>query len=81
MSGLSNVSNILRIDASARSEGSVSRDLADDLIARLEAASPGATVVARDLAGGLPLVDADWIGANFTDPDASATPRTVRWGC
>lgn len=58
----------LRIDASARRSGSVSRDLADDLVVRLQAES-GAPVVHRDLAGGLPLIDEAWIGANFTDPE------------
>ena len=56
---------ILRIDASARREGSVSRDLAGRIIEKFE----GATVVHRDLAPGLPLIDEDWIGANFTPAD------------
>jgi len=60
--------NILRIDASMRREGSVTRALADRLVARLGAQSPGAGIVRRDLADGVPLIDAEWIGANFTDP-------------
>ena len=62
--------SILRIDASARREGSVSRDLADRIIARF----PGATVIARDLAPGLPLIDETWVGANFT-PAAERSPE------
>jgi FMN-dependent NADH-azoreductase len=58
--------HILRIDASARRQGSVSRDLADKIIARF--ATP--TVTTRDLAGGLPLIDEAWVGANFTPADA-----------
>lgn len=60
--------SILRIDASARRDGSVSRDLADRIIARF----PDATVTRRDLAGGLPLIDETWVGANFT-PEADRT--------
>ena len=58
--------NILRIDASARLEGSVSRDLNDRIVERYRAGGP-VTVVTRDLAASdLPLLDAAWIGANFT---------------
>jgi FMN-dependent NADH-azoreductase len=59
---------ILRIDSSMRHTGSVTRALTDKLVARLGAASPGTKVIHRDLAKGVPLVDEDWIGANFTDP-------------
>ena len=58
--------SILRIDASARREGSVSRDLTDQVIARFN----GATVTTRDLAAGMPLIDEVWVGANFTPADA-----------
>ena len=57
--------HILRIDASARRKASVSRELADKIIARLTPA----TVTTRDLAGGLPLIDEAWVGANFTPAD------------
>ncbi|WP_127560947.1 FMN-dependent NADH-azoreductase [Nioella ostreopsis] len=63
-------SSILRIDASARREGSISRDLADRIIARF----PGAHVTTRDLANGLPLIDETWVGANFT-PEAERSPE------
>ena len=60
--------NILRIDASMRKSGSVSRELTDRAIASLTAENPASTVVARDLAETpLPQVDEAWIGANFTD--------------
>lgn len=60
---------ILRIDASARLEGSVSRDLNDKIVARFEAEGPVA-VTHRDLAKtDLPLLDGEWIGANFTPAD------------
>ncbi|MBF9043475.1 FMN-dependent NADH-azoreductase [Rhodobacterales bacterium HKCCE4037] len=53
---------LLRIDASARREGSVSRDLTDKVIARLAPKH----IITRDLGPGLPLIDEGWIGANFT---------------
>lgn len=56
---------ILRIDASARKEGSITRDLTDKVIAKLGAE----TVVTRDLAEGLPLLSEAWLGANWTAAD------------
>jgi len=57
--------SILRIDASARRTDSVSRNLADRIVARF----PNADVTMRDLAPGLPLIDETWIAANFTPQD------------
>ena len=62
------MTRILRIDASARRDGSVTRELTASIIARL----PGADVTVRDLAEPLPLLDEAWIGANFT-PEADRT--------
>lgn len=59
------MTHILRIDASARKTGSVSRDLTDDIVAKLDAAH----VTTRDLAEGVPLLDEAWIGANVTPLD------------
>lgn len=58
---------ILRVDASMRRDGSDSRALADELIERLTGGRADATVVNRDLADGVSLIDEAWIGANFTD--------------
>lgn len=58
---------ILRIDASARRIGSVSRELATDVVKRFEAAGP-VRLINRDLADGVPLIDEDWVTANFTPP-------------
>ncbi|WP_380056698.1 FMN-dependent NADH-azoreductase [Falsihalocynthiibacter sp. SS001] len=58
--------SILRIDASSRYQGSVSRDLGDDFIAR----KPDATVVTRDLAQGIPHINETWVGATFTPADS-----------
>ncbi|MEL7465570.1 MAG: NAD(P)H-dependent oxidoreductase [Pseudomonadota bacterium] len=55
---------ILRIDASMRRDGSTTRMLSDEVIGALAPAS----VVVRDLADGVDLIDEAWIGANFTDP-------------
>ncbi|MBY4894823.1 NAD(P)H-dependent oxidoreductase [Rhodobacteraceae bacterium N5(2021)] len=59
------MTHILRIDASARRAGSVSRDLTDQIITQMGAA----TVTTRDLATGIPLLEEAWIGANFTPAD------------
>ena len=56
---------ILRLDASARKSGSVTRDLTDKIIARFG----DAQVTTRDLTAALPQIDEAWIGANFTPAD------------
>lgn len=60
---------ILKIDSSARKSGSVTRELAEDLVARLIRANPESKVLSRDVASGLPVIDETWIAANFTAPD------------
>ena len=57
--------NILRIDASARTAGSVTRDLNDQVVNALAGNEP-VDVVLRDLTNALPQVTEDWVGANFT---------------
>ena len=53
---------ILRVDASMRHDGSVTRELADIVEQQL-----GGEVIRRDLAKeSMPFVDQTWIGANFT---------------
>ena len=59
---------LLRVDSSARNVGSVSRRLGDLLLRRLSELHGEIEVVHRDTSSGLPFVDADWVGANFTDP-------------
>jgi FMN-dependent NADH-azoreductase len=61
---------VLRVDASARFEGSVTRQLADLMLRELGERVPGLSVVRRDVAAGLPFVDAAWVGANLTEPEA-----------
>lgn len=63
--------SILRVDSSARQEGSVSRDLADLFIDQIAETRP-VHVRTRDVSTGLPVVTADWVNANFT-PEAERT--------
>ncbi|AZV76587.1 FMN-dependent NADH-azoreductase [Parasedimentitalea marina] len=56
---------VLHIDASARTEGSTSRELTAKIIARLNAD----TVIRRDLSSALPQITEGWINANFTPAD------------
>ncbi|NBN63341.1 FMN-dependent NADH-azoreductase [Pannonibacter tanglangensis] len=65
---------ILKIDASARKAGSMTREMTDTLVARLLASDADARVLTRDVSAGLPVVDEAWIAANFTDP-AERTPE------
>lgn len=53
---------LLRIDASARRTGSVSRQLTDAIVAKI---APETTIT-RDLADALPQITETWVGANFT---------------
>ncbi len=69
--------NILRIDSSARSDGSETRALNDALISRIEATA-NTTVIHRDLAADAPgFVNEAWVGANFTDPDARSDTQAA----
>jgi len=60
---------VLRVDASARIEGSITRKLADRMIDGMQKRIPGLSVTRRDVAQGLPFVDDAWVNANLTDPD------------
>lgn len=53
---------ILHIDSSARRENSTTRDLSAKVVARFQPSS----VIRRDLANALPLIDEEWVAANFT---------------
>lgn len=61
------MNHVLKVDASMRMEGSQSRNLVAELIKKLTAVQT-VTVLSRDLAEGVPFVDAAWIEANFTAP-------------
>ena len=67
--------NILQINSSARSQGSESTRLADAIVAKLQAANPGAALTRRDLAAEPhPPIDEATLGALFTAA-ASRTPE------
>ena len=55
---------VLRVDASARIAGSLTRRMTDAIVRRL---APN-TVIPRDLACPIPQIDEAWVGANFTAP-------------
>lgn len=59
---------ILRLDASARTEGSVSRAFADAVFDNLHDVS----VTRRDLADGIPHLDAGYVSGTFKQPDERA---------
>lgn len=62
--------SILQINSSGRYDGSVTRMASDKLVSQLQSANRELIINKRDLATGLPFIDEQWIGANFTDPDA-----------
>ena len=63
------MSKVLRINSSARTADSVSRQLSDRLINRI---APDADVTVRDLADGIPLLSESTLGAMST-PEADRT--------
>ena len=65
---------ILHVSAGARRRDSVSRRLAEDLIAALGQRDGDVRVTQRDLIGGLPFVDETWAAANDM-PDDERTPE------
>lgn len=73
---------VLRIDSSVRHEGSVTRRVADVLIVQLGRSLGPIDLRVRDLASEPPrLLDAEWIGANFTPAEErSAAQRAVLAG-
>ncbi|MCR9268615.1 MAG: FMN-dependent NADH-azoreductase [Henriciella sp.] len=67
--------NILHIDASARSEGSVTRALSQKLVDTLS--GDETQIVKRDIGlTPLPILTEDWVGANFT-PDETRSPDQI----
>ena len=62
------VNKILRVDASARTSGSVTRDLNNRVIAELSSQGP-TEIVTRDLTVALPQINETWVGATFTPPE------------
>lgn len=70
--------SILHVSGSMRRSGSRSRLLTAAIVDRLQAIHGRGHLKTRDLADGVPLVDAPWIEANFTDPcERRAEQRAV----
>lgn len=66
--------NILLLNASPRAARSQSRRTASEVVARLQAAHPAATLVERDLGReSVPPIDEAWIAAAYT-PEDRRTP-------
>lgn len=64
---------LFHLNASARAEGSVTRDLSQRLVDRLSDADTD--ILSRDIgASPLPVLSEAWVGANFT-PDEARTPE------
>ena len=71
--------NILQVNASARREGANSTRVADAIVARLQAANPGARLTLRDLAATPhPLLDEAALGALFTPADQRSPAQAAR---
>ena len=61
-----NSPRVLEISASSRNRDSVSRRLSQDLLDALRQRDDAVSVVRRDLADGVPFIDATWVEATFT---------------
>ncbi|MDQ1900622.1 NAD(P)H-dependent oxidoreductase [Paracoccus sp. WLY502] len=62
--------NILHIDSAITGEASVSRKLTADIVAKLTATNPDATVTHRDLNDGVPAIDSAWFEAVRMAPES-----------
>ena len=63
---------VLVISASAKQDGSISRQLTDDLLKALNDRHGDLDIRHRDVGAGLPFIDDAWVEANFT-PDEERT--------
>lgn len=71
--------NILQVNASARREGANSTRVANTIVARLQAADPGARFTLRDLAvTPHPVLDEAALGALFTPADQRSAEQAAR---
>ena len=71
--------NILQINGSARSQAGNSTRLANDIVARLQAANPNARLTVRDLgANPHPMLDAAALGALFTPAEQRTPDQAAR---
>jgi FMN-dependent NADH-azoreductase len=64
------VVTIMKIDSSARVNGSFGRALTDQVVEKLKAENADASVIVRDVGQqSIPHVNADWLAANYTPAD------------
>ncbi|XLZ71810.1 NAD(P)H-dependent oxidoreductase [Massilia sp. SR12] len=71
--------NILQINSSAKSSGSESSRVATNIVNKLLAANPGATVAVRDLAANPhPVLDESTLQALFTPADQRSAEQAAR---
>ena len=82
MSRISSTPNVplavLRVDASARRDDSVTRALGDALIERLRELHGEISVADRDVSQGLEFVDEAWVGANYTGETQRSPDQQAR---
>lgn len=69
--------HILHLDSAITGDASVSRKLTAQIVARLQAADPAASVTYRDLNQGVPAIDTDWFHAVRLAPE-NPTPEQQR---
>ncbi|MGB0843874.1 MAG: FMN-dependent NADH-azoreductase [Alphaproteobacteria bacterium] len=62
--------NVLVLNSSSRTKESVSRQLVGLMLDKLRAENPVARVIERNLSKALPLIDEEWVEANFTKKQA-----------
>jgi len=77
----SNQIKVLLVTASAQQDGSVTRRFAGEMITQLQAQhSPhgDVEVTQREVAKGLPFIDAEWVNANFTPADKRSSEQRAR---
>lgn len=72
------MSNVLTVNASARTEGSTTRRLVDATVAELQSALGGVQRMDRDVAEGVPFVDQEWVNANFTPAEDRTTEQAEK---
>ena len=73
-----NIQSLLRIDSSAATSDSLTRQLGDEVMQRLQRDNPAMTVKHRDLANGLDFIDEQWVTANLTDPPERTGEQQAR---
>jgi FMN-dependent NADH-azoreductase len=72
------MTTLLHINSSARTTGSISRDVTAEFVTRLQAADPTIVVVERDVAGTpLPHLTEQVLGAFFTPADARSAQQAA----